>query len=301
MANEIRNILVPIDFTKENSNFLNVAAAIAKRHSAKVHFLNVVKSGLMGTGSAFSGKFYYHGNSLLADSENKLDEQKEKFCKIYRGEVFTKCSVGSVAERIMDYAQNNWIDLIVLGVDYPKKRPGFISSNTYEVISNSEVPVITVPFSCRNSDFSELIYPVRDTEDAVSKLTPVLPIAKRNGSKIKLVGLASEKGANSVNMVSNSVKFLRVKLAKQKLDCTVEEVLVTAKPAEEILEACEKSDADLVAVNVTTEKPITKIFSNNFTENIIYKSKIPVLFFRKDKEQTPLEQYVKMPYPMIPV
>lgn len=301
MDNEINNILVPIDFTKNNDNFLNVAAAIAKRHSANIHLLNVVKSSLLGTGSALAGKFYYHGNTLLANSENLLDAEKKKLEKTGCQNVETYAVVGSVASSVAQYAHKKSADLIVLGVDYPKKRPGFISSNAYEIITNTFIPVISVPFGCSKSDFNKMLYPVRDTDGVISKLHSVMPIAKRNRAKVNLLGIASDKVNNSVIAVNNAVKFLKVKMARQNVDCSLNEVLITANPEERILEACEKTDADLLSVNVTTEKPLAKIFRNNFTENIIYNSSIPVLFYRKKKPEDALQQYVTMPYPMFPV
>lgn len=301
MENEIENILVPIDFTKNNVPFLSVVSAIAKRHSAKIHLLNVVKTNLLGTGTLFSGKFYYHGNTLLANSENQLDQEKNKLNKQAEVEVETLCEVGTVVESITHYANKHKVDLIVMGVDYPKKRQGFINSNSYEIITNTFVPVLSVPYDCTKSEFNKLLFPVRDTDGVVSKLQPVLPIAKRNNSKVSFLGLASESVKNSKITVENAMKFLKVKIAKHNLDYSLEKTLVTSKPEEKILKACDRTDADLVVVNVTTEKPLLKIFTNNFTENIIYKSCIPVLFYRKRNPQDALGAYVAMPYPMFPV
>lgn len=301
MVNEIKNILVPIDFTKNNDKFLQTVAAIAKRHSAKIHLLNVVKTNMLGSGTVFAGKFYYHGNTLLANSENLLDQEKEKLRQLYQVNAETNSVIGSVASAITQFAGEHHIDLIVIGVDYPKKRPGFISSNAYEIITNTFIPVVSVPFNCSKAKFNKMLFPVRDTEDVVSKLQPVLPIAKRNNAKVNLLGLASDSAKNSIITVNNALKFLKVKIAKHNLDCSLQEILITANPEEYILEASESTNADMVVVNVTTEKQLCKIFKNNFTENIIYKSKIPVMFYRKKKSEDALKEFITMPYPMLPI
>lgn len=301
MTNEIKKIVIPIDFTKNNVNFLKAAMAIAKRHSANIYLINVIKSGLLGTGTAGSGKFYYHGNALLESSENLLAQVKNKLenggCK----HVETYATVGSVARSVTEYASEKSADLIVFGVDYPKKRPGFISSNAYEIITNTFVPVISVPYSCTKHEFQHMLYPVRDTEGVLSKLQSVLPIAKRNKSKISLLGIATGKINNSLLSVNNTIKFLKVKLARQNVEYVLQDVLIDENAEDRILQSCKSCNADLVAVNVTTEKPLAKIFQNNFTENIIYKSDIPVLFYRKKKPEDALAQFVTIPYPMFPV
>jgi len=301
MTNEIKNIVIPVDFSKNNVNFLKAAIAIAKRHSANIHLINVVKSSLLGTGSAGIGKFYYHDNTLLTNSENLLDQVKKKLEHAGCTQVETYAAAGSVARSITEYAVEKSADLIVLGVDYPKKRPGFISSNAYEIITNTFVPVISVPYHCTKHEFQHMLFPVRDTEGVISKLQPVLPIAKRNKSKISLLGIGSDKIHNSLLSVSNTIEFLKVKLARQKVDYALQEVSIAANAEDRILQACKSCNADLVAVNVTTEKPLAKIFQNNFTENIIYKSDIPVLFYRKKKPGDALAQFVTIPYPMFPV
>ena len=146
-----------------------------------------------------------------------------------------------------------------------------------------------------------MLYPVRDTEGVLSKLQSVLPIAKRNKSKISLLGIATGKINNSLLSVNNTIKFLKVKLARQNVEYVLQDVLIDENAEDRILQACKSCDADLVAVNVTTEKPLAKIFQNNFTENVIYKSHIPVLFYRKKKPEDALIQYVTIPYPMFPV
>lgn len=301
MANEIKKILVPLDFTKNNKNFLHVAAAVAARHSAKIHLLNVVNPGLMGMGSVFARKFYYHRNTQKENSSRFLNEQKKNLEQFKDIDVEVHSVTGSIANTISRMAQQLACDLVILGVDYPKKRPGFISSNTYEIIMSSDVPVITVPCNSQKSKFSKMLFPVRDTEGVMSKFEVVLPLAKKNQSKIKLLGIATDDRDSSVNTVTNALKLLDVKMRKQKIDAVVEEVMVTDFPEDKILNASEYSDSDLMVINVSTEKPLTKLFKNNFTENIIYKSKIPVLFYRKLAQPTPLETYVAIPYPMMPV
>ena len=284
MANVIKNILVPIDFLKDNSNFLTVAAAIARRHSAKIHLLNVVKSDVLTSGSALAGKFYYHGNSLIESSEEQLEKEKERFRQQKRLQVETRSCVGTVSSCVADYAAEHKIDLVVLGVDYPKKRPGFISSNTYEIISSSDVPVMTIPLGFAKSKFTKLLYPVRDTVGVMEKLETVLPIAQKNNAEVRIVGLAEGKMQISAITVNNALKILKVKLKKHQVKFQDEEMVNTRNAEQDILEACEQCGSDLVAVNISKSQLTTKLFKNNFSENMIYKSKIPVLYYKKEQE-----------------
>ena len=301
MNNAIKNILIPLDFTRKNEKFLNIAAAVANRHGAKVHVLNVVPFSLLGTGSVSSGKFFFHGNAMIESAEKQLATCKMVMSKNTNEDVIAQHTIGSVATEVLIYSNQKNIDLLLMPVQYPKRRPGFISSNTYEIIANSAVPVMTIPENFNKEKFEKILFPIRNVKEVEDKLQSVMPIAKKNKAKVRLVAIDAFERKSSIRNLENKVQLLGEKLHNSEISTIKEDLKFSLEPHNDILAIGDENNSDLIAVNVSTEKSFTQLFKNNFTENIVYKSKRPVLFFPKDEEATPAQEYVAMPYPIMPV
>lgn len=299
--NAIKNILIPLDFTRKNEKFLNIAAAMANRHGAKVHVLNVVPYSLLGTGSASSGKFFFHGNAMIESAEKQLATCKMVMSQITNEDVIAQHAIGSVATEVLKYSKQKNIDLILMPVQYPKRRPGFISSNTYEIIANSAVPVITIPENFNKEKFEKILFPIRNVKAVEDKLQSVIPIAKKNKANVRLVAIDAFERNSNIRKLEDKVQLLGEKLSNSEIAAIKEDLRVSLEPHSDILALGDQNNSDLIAVNVSTEKSFTQLFKNNFTENIVYKSKRPVFFFRNEEDATPAQEYVAMPYPMMPV
>ena len=109
------------------------------------------------------------------------------------------------------------------------------------------------------------------------------------------------KRKSSIRNLENKVQLFGEKLHNSEISTIKEDLKFSLEPHNDILAIGDENNSDLIAVTVSTEKSFTQLFKNNFTENIVYKSKRPVLFFPKDEEATPAQEYVAMPYPMMPV
>lgn len=301
MNNAIKNILIPLDFTRRNEKFLNIAAAVANRHGAKVHVLNVIPFSLLGTGSVSSGKFFFHGNAMIESAEKQLATYKMVMSKNTNEDVIAQHAIGSVATEVLNYSKQKNIDLILMPVQYPKRRPGFISSNTYEIIANSAVPVMTIPENFNKEKFEKILFPIRNVKAVEDKLQSVMPIAKKNKANVRLVAIDAFDRKSNIRNLGNKVQIFSEKLHNSEISTIKEDLKFSLEPHNDILAIGDENNSDLIAVNVSTEKSFTQLFKNNFTENIVYKSKRPVLFFPKDEEATPAQEYVAMPYPMMPV
>ena len=301
MNDAIKNILIPLDFTRKNEKFLHIAAAVANRHGAKVHVLNVIPFSLLGTGSVSSGKFFFHGNAMIESAEKQLATYKMVMRKITNEDVIAQHAIGSVATQVLKYSKQKNIDLILMPVQYPKRRPGFISSNTYEIIANSAVPVMTIPENFNKEKFEKILFPIRNVKAVEDKLQSVMPIAKKNKANVRLVAIDSFERKSSIRNLENKVQIFGEKLHNSEISTIKEDLKFSLEPHNDILAIGDENNSDLIAVNVSTEKSFTQLFKNNFTENIVYKSKRPVLFFPKEEEATPAQAYVAMPYPMMPV
>jgi nucleotide-binding universal stress UspA family protein len=130
-----KNIILPIDLSKETKNKLNKAIALAKLDSNIIlNIINVVFD---------ADEFLINriGQQLL-----KVKNSIEKSKVNYTAEII-KASSGyeSLGEIITDYAKKIEGDVIILMTQQEiSNTPYFVSSLAQEVINISEVPVITI-------------------------------------------------------------------------------------------------------------------------------------------------------------
>ncbi len=302
MEHDIKKILIPLDFSRNPLNVVNLAVQIAIQNSASLHLLHVVDSNLLGSGSAFSGKFFFHGAAILERSEKKLQNLKETIEAQANIPVVIESQVGELSAVVRDYVPNHSIDLVLMSVGLKKISHFFSTNKAYSVVSQSEVPVITVPEFCKIKELKTVIYPVREVDGVISKLNSLMPVLLRKKATVHLFGVSSsQKREDASRPIGNALKFLKVRMRRKKLEVGRVDTVTTDTPAKEILEQVSKLGPDLLAVNVTTERSLKKLFKNNFTENIISKSEVPVLFYRKNDPDNLVQNYVQIPYPMYPV
>ncbi|GEM_PF-1652926 len=300
IEHNIKRILIPFDFSRDNVSVVNLAVQIAQQNSATLYLLHVVDSNLLGSGSAFSGKFFFHGATILDRAQKKLAELKNQIESQTAVPVVIESQVGSLSSVVLDYVPKWEIDLVLMSVRVQKLTNFFTTSKAYSVVVNSQVPVITVPESCKITQLKSVLYPVREVDGVISKLNSLIPVLK-NYATVHLLGMHSAERKSESKAVPNALKFLKLRLRRKNMDVGRVEAVITDSPAKEILAQVSRFSPDLLAINVTTDRTLKKMFKRNFTEKIIFKSGVPVLFYNKDEPENGVHAYVQVPYPMYPV
>ena len=137
---EIKNILVPIDGSKNSFKALTKAIYLAKKCDALITALYVLRVA-------------YDNPDLVyvPQTQNEL-KKVEKFLNTAKNQV-TKNSVsfkkkilfGHEAKRIIDFAQKQRFDLIVMGArGRGVMKQMFLGSVSNTVVHNSKVPVLII-------------------------------------------------------------------------------------------------------------------------------------------------------------
>ena len=142
---QIKQILVPTDFSDNARHALSYAIELAQRCSAKLHLLHtpVIPTYLLMDLSYSPGPEAV--TRILNESQDALDEQA-KLIAAAGLEHFTAIREGTVHEVIRDYAKEHDVDLVVVGTH---GRTGvsklMYGSVTERVIKTVHTPIIVVP------------------------------------------------------------------------------------------------------------------------------------------------------------
>ena len=143
---QVRNILYPLELSKISPMIVPWAELMAQQFGAKLHVLHVVP-GLEFMGVAFASEALIERDFPLMIEKTR--PWVENFCaehfKAVKPEVIAVLS-GSPAREIVKYAEENGIDLIVMGThSQAGLERQLFGSVADKVTRTSPVPVVTVP------------------------------------------------------------------------------------------------------------------------------------------------------------
>lgn len=142
---DIKKILVPVDFSENSTKILKSAVFFANKCSATITVVYVLQSF-----EDYEGFFIPH--MPIAQFENEMLENAKAKMTSFIAENLTsdiphetRVLSGDIAEELLNYAENNAIDLIVMGTHgYKGLEKILFGSVAGKVVKNAPCPVMTI-------------------------------------------------------------------------------------------------------------------------------------------------------------
>ncbi|WP_052444261.1 universal stress protein [Flammeovirga sp. OC4] len=165
---EIKNILVPTDFSPEATNALNVAIQIAKKCNAAISLLHVIDVPTINHYDSLS--VFGAGDIGMEDPEvythytRKLSEivntKVDKIVEENPGVVIQKhIEFDSLQRHLADFVVKDETDLIIIGSQGVSGIDEvLIGSNTEKIIRHAKVPVLTVKREEKNFGPKKIVF-----------------------------------------------------------------------------------------------------------------------------------------------
>ena len=143
MMEDVRKILVPVDFSENSQKILLEAQLLAEKLQASLSVVFVVQSV-----DDYSGFFVPH-MPLAQFEEELLDGAKKKMESFLAENVPGGCEstvlAGDVAEEILAFAQSTGDDMIVMGTHgYKGLEKVLFGSVAEQVVKKAPCPVLTI-------------------------------------------------------------------------------------------------------------------------------------------------------------
>ena len=136
---EVKHILVPLDVSNKSRKLIDKAIQIAKQSDAKITGVNVVVVKSTLASAVINYKKY-----LTKKAEEELDSI-QKYCEKQGVEFTYKILYGSPGDKILEFAENNNTDLIVMD---SHSRTGLrkivLGSVANTIVQKSKVSVLVV-------------------------------------------------------------------------------------------------------------------------------------------------------------
>ncbi len=137
-----KNILFPIDFSESSNKIIPYVITMAQAFQARVHLLYVVRD--------FKYLTSFHvPHPSLDRLENEVLENAQKMISRIGEENFNDCLTrvltGDAATEILEYAQTEKIDVIIMGTHGRKGLDRtFFGSVAENVVRNAPMPVMVI-------------------------------------------------------------------------------------------------------------------------------------------------------------
>ena len=284
MNTNIKNILVPVDFTATSEVATSKAVELAVALNAEVFLIHVLENAAY-IGAPF--KIVQEGQKaldpVLKEVEGLLKQKLEALQlainKQYGVKVQTNIAAGRVDSEIIEYSKKENINLIVMGTHgVSGYREFFLGSNAQRVITLSEIPVLTMQASV-NKGFKKILIPIDNSLHSREKVNIAMKMASLFGSEIHILGLPESMLQKEVNKFKIKLESVEEMLHVHNLPYS-SSIEYGENLAEVALKYAAKHNFDLIVINTGHESRTTGIFMGALAQQIVNHSKTAVLSVR---------------------
>lgn len=277
-----KKILLPYDFSKNADKALNHAAFMAALLKSDLYLIHVIaKSELL---DIILPVLKIKNNQVIV---NMVSEQLETTCAKIRKEygivVKSIVSTGNITSEIVNIAEENKIDLIIMGTQGGgSKSDLFLGSNAYRLITKSEIPVMTIKDTVAKKGYENILLPIDLSDHSRQKVNYAISLAKAFNAKISILGLYDENEKDDkfkLELVTSQIEKLCAK-SKVAFECFVDK---TSHRVSKTNSFAKKHKADLIIT--MTDQKMDKKFGrlNSYNHELVHSSKIPVISLQPEE------------------
>jgi nucleotide-binding universal stress UspA family protein len=297
-AMNIRNILVPIEFTDISQHAVDHAIAIAQWYSARIVALHAQMPAYaeMPVPVASGDSDDYERDRRAAT----MDVTAAAVASAHRAGVAATAEIveGAAAEAITQYAEHAPVDLIVIGTHgYSGLKHLMLGSVTEKVLRHASCPVLTVPPRAQATStlpFRRILWPTDFSGPSVASLPFALSFAREADAALTLLHVIDEPDEHEL-FVARSYDVHRhaaegdrftgeslIGLVPDGIRDSVRPMVLVRHgvPVEQILRAAADQDADLIVMGVQDRKPLDLMVAGSTTNRIVRRATCPVLTIR---------------------
>ncbi|MFN8713538.1 MAG: universal stress protein [Bacteroidota bacterium] len=277
MSFQLQKILVPVDFSETGMLALEHAghmAGLAKADLILLHVLPVNQYHFEIPEPELHIENYDRVNAIV---EERLNEAVESLRERHGVKARSLSAKGSVTREIIELANEEQVDLIVMGTHGAKGfEELFIGSNAHKVVSVAKCPVITVQTHVTRVGFTNIVLPIDRSVHSREKVNIALRFADLYDAKIHILGLLenNEEHENDklqivLDQVQHAVEQANLRFSRQTVKGT--------NLAYEAMRFGPEVNADLIVIMTEQESALTGVFLGPRAKQIVNHSRIPVM------------------------
>ncbi|ELY54427.1 UspA domain-containing protein [Natronococcus amylolyticus DSM 10524] len=285
-------ILLPIDDGGDADGVIDRTLEFARRFDATVHVLSVVETGAEPVGldqqarDELRGRAEKRGRQATARVQERAAELDVETTRAVRE--------GTPHELVLEYAENEGVDLIVMGTRTRDGPSVGLGSTTERVVARADRPVIAVRLENDTPGVDEISYdrvviPTDGSDAAERAAERGLEFAEACGASVyvpyvvdttsydleetsrSMVGLLKQGGQNAVEGVAEDAR---------ERGLSVKTDVLRGVPDEELLEYADGLEGDLIAMGTRGRGGATGDLLGSTTDRVLRRAHCPVLTVR---------------------
>lgn len=272
----LSKILLATDFSESANIAGEVAATLASALKADLHVIHVLETSVYKSVMPEIDITTFAETPVSKSVENRLNQYTEELGGGSGRNVVAHFQLGDPSDLVTEAAKQIDVNLIVTGAHGVKGfRRFFAGSNTYRIVTNSRVPVLSVPAHSR-SELKKILLPFDESLSTLEKTPWAALLAGASGGTVQILGVLKHHDKEQQNVVKGHVDAALKFLSEHRIPANhfYEE---GDNYAEVVLDFCGKSGSDAVCIMSDKKKKLTGIFPGGFAHQIIHQSQVPVL------------------------
>jgi nucleotide-binding universal stress UspA family protein len=275
---EVKNILVPVDFSKCSKNALKVAIKLARKSNAKIHMVNAVHVHTPHPDLAGGSLI----DAIISDYESQVKESFEELEKdlIELGDVPHESDrfISYLSDAIRAETEQKDIDLIVMGTRSDHEGiERIVGTNASDIVQNSDVPVLVLPENVDHFEPKKIGFASDFKKVADHGSYEILRwLAGLYNAEIMVFHIDDE----IVNVTLEEEK--EIKEIQQRLEGIESSVrTVAAESIEEgVIDFVDGHSLDALALMPRKHNILHKLFKKSYTKSLVIDPVVPMLTFK---------------------
>lgn len=274
----MKNIIVPVDFSKHSEYALKAGAQLAKKHNSKLwvmHMLELSESIVSMSDSERQNEMLF----MLALSNKKMEAFLDKD---YLNDIDVNPVIKhhKVLKEIENLGQDEPIDLIVMGSKGHSDHDGiFTGSNTQKVVRFSNTPVLVIKNEVENIELKKVTLATDMSKESIDSFNKATQLFKSLDSDVSLVHVNRPghhfRNTDEIMEVANSFFSKTNDNWKQKINYASDYSIEDG-----IFSQAKRENADAIAVLTHGRKGLKHFFGGSISEDISNHSQLPVFTFK---------------------
>jgi nucleotide-binding universal stress UspA family protein len=271
---QVKNILVPTDYSAHAANAFSFAQKLAKKFGASIKLVNVYRADF---GMPVPETMAYQ---MLEARKNDALNKMENFLKNAHKDlkIDSVVEMGFPSDFIADYSKSKeeQIDLIIMGTKGEHNlAENILGSVTSAVIRDAGCPVLAVPENYKDAEIKEIAYASDLKSDNTKSLAEADEIAKLFKALLHCV---------SVDIFGDDIKAEKQKfqelLSKLNLDTNL--TIISSDTIDHGLDTfVHENGIDMIMMYRPQRSLFERIFHISNTKRVALHSKVPLLVFKK--------------------
>lgn len=271
----MKNIIIPVDFSKQSEFALQTGAILARKHNATLHILHMLEL----------------SDSVISQSNNQNKNEmmflfalaKKNFDTFLDKDYLEGIEVQALIKHHKVYKEVDAValevnaDLIIMGSQGVAPYDGiFAGSNAEKMVRNSSTPVLIVKSEPKNFDLRNVIM----ATDLELKSVPAYKKAKAIFSALDSTVYPVFVNRPNKGFLSSSEFDEKVKSFAAAGGTDKVEFIAGHTVEDGLIQYAEATNADVIAVSTHARKGLNHFLNGSISEDLANRSKLPVMTFK---------------------